>query len=493
MSSKTKSILAGAVVILILSVLLIVLLQTPDQGITDIENVSSSYSNEDYSQLQLISKDANLIESVTVKNKSDEYVIEKLEENVWGIDELNNFNLITNFSSMLKTVSSFSAVAIIEEDASDLSKYGFDTPNIVIDVVFSDSKTYQIKVGEISNQLNVAYVIVDDNSTVYKFFPSTFSEFLLSTKSFISTNVIGALPTYDYGTADPDFTYMKLERHDLKTPWVFEKYSPKTNIMLTIPAYLEFTSPVACDVDAEQFPKYFENYFGLSALSVDAYTPTVEELTEYGFDEPYARFTTVYGGGEMEFTLVVGNEIPTQGFNCRYLMHEGTDLVYIIETSYLPFLTVQSDDILSSMLVLESLYGYSEIDVNVQGTTINLEIWQEDNVVVQADDGSYVYEDNVLFVNLNGKESSTELYKLYIQTLFLTSVVDMTDYRPTGSADLSIKYTYTDGTVETVEAYIQADRTTILILNGTDYFTGRSGYVENVATQTQLMLEQFNY
>lgn len=482
MSSNKKSILAGLVVVVVLVVTLLLLLDTPEDEVNFVEGVTT-VSNE---HLTLISKDTSMIESVSIKNKSDEYVIEKLDDDYWNIPELSEFNLITNFSSMMKTLSGFTAIDVIEENVTDLAKFGFDEPNIVIDVVFSDSKTYQIKVGELSNQTNTAYVILDGNSTVYKFFPSTFSDFLLSRKAFISTNIVGALPTYDYGTVDPEFTYMKLERFDLDEPWVFEKYQAKTDIMLSIPAYVQFASPVECDVDAERFPKYFEDYFGLSALSIESFNPTEEECTQYGFDEPYAKFTTKYGGGDMEFTLIVGDEIPTEGFTSRYLMLEGTELVYIIETSYLPFLTVQSSDIVSSMLVLESLYGFSEIDVSVMGTTLNLEIWEEDNVVAQNSDGTYGYEDGVLFVNLDGASIDPDLYKTYIQYLFLTQAVDITDARPTGSPDLSIEYTYLDGSTETVEAYIQADRTTILVLNGVDYFTGRSGYVESVLEQSNL-------
>lgn len=486
MSLKVKSILFGGLAILVLLFVLVMLLQDPQENVNKIENItnSSTSTTQTASTLQLINKDTNLIESVTVKNTVDEYVITKLDSETWGIEELADFNLVTNFASMLRTVSSFSAVEIVEEDVEDLSIFGFDEPNIIIDVVFSDSKTYEIKVGDISNQTNTAYVIIDNGNTVYRFFPSTFSDFLNSMKSFISTNVIGALPTYDYGTVDPEFTYMKLEREDLDEPWVFEKYQAITDIILTIPTYLQFSSPVECDVNADKFPIYFENYFGLAASYIEAYNPTVDELKSYGFDKPYAKLTTVYGAGEMEYTIVVGDKIATSGFDSHYVMHEGTDLVYVVDSSSLPFLKVTTADIISSILVLESLYEYSEIDVTVNGSTTNLEIWEEDGIIAQADDGSYVYEDGVLFVNVNGNEIDPELYKQYIQVLFLTSASDVTEKRPTGNPDVSIKYTYNTGEIETVEVYEQSDRTTILVLNGKDYFVGRSGYIESVQKET---------
>lgn len=490
MSLKLKSIIAGALVILVLVVLLLMLLEQPEGTSNNIiDDISQMVTNSSSNNpLTLIDKQSNMIDKITIKNKSDEFVIEKLEEDTWGIKELNNFNLITNYSTILKTVSSFTAIEIVEEDATDLEMFGFDTPNIIIDVEFNDMKTYQIKVGDISSQTNTAYVIIDDNPTVYRMLPSTFSDFLLSRKAFISTNIIPALPTYDYGTADPDFTYMKLEREDLKEPWEFEKYESKTGIMLSLPVYLQFSSPVECDVDAERFPKYFENYFGLSALSIEAFNPTVEQLEEYGFNSPHAKFTTIYGGGEMEFTLIVGDKISTEGFNSRYLMLEGTDLVYVIETNNLPFLTVNSSDFLSSMLVLESLYGFSKIEVTVDGKKNTFDIWEEDDVIVQNTENSYEYADGVLLVNLNDNSFDTDIYKQYIQTLFLTSVNDVTDKKPSGTPTISIKYTYLDESIETVDVYEQADRTTIIVLNNKDYFVGRTGYVDSVRQQTEYLL-----
>lgn len=502
MSLKMKSILTGGVLILILILTLFVLLKNPQDTLDLLENVSILQNDEDSSKLELISNDSNLIQSVTVKNKSDEFVIEKLEDDVWGIDELKNFNLITNYSSMLETVSNLTAVEVVEVNSSNLSDFGFDQPNIIIDIVFSDSRVYQIQVGDISHQTNTAYVIIDNSSTVYRFLPSTFSEFLLNKNAFISTNVIASLPKNEYGNIEPNYSYMRLERFDLAKPWVFEKYQPKSDITLTIPAYLQFSSPVSCDIDAERFPKYFENYFGLSALSVEAFNPSVDDLIKYGFDDPYAKFTTIYDDSNMQFTLIVGNQIPTQGVNSRYLMLEDTDLVYTIETSRLPFLTVKSSDIISSMLVLESVDDFSQIDISIGNNKLNFEIWHEDDVAVQDNDDdyyihvdnddSYLYKDNVLFVNLNGNSINPNDYTFYIQSLFLTSAVDITDKRPTGSPDLSIKYQYLDDSIETVDVYIQSDRTTILVLNKTDYFVGRSGYVENILQQTEYLLDKVN-
>ncbi len=155
MSLKVKSIIAGAVVILTLIILLVILLQKPPNEALDFSNdISHINTTLDFENpLSLIAKEANMIESVTVRNKSDEYVIEKLSENEWGIKELNNFNLITNYSTMLRTVSNLMAVEIVETDAEDLEQFGFNAPNITIDVVFNDMKTYQIKVGDISTQI----------------------------------------------------------------------------------------------------------------------------------------------------------------------------------------------------------------------------------------------------------------------------------------------------------------------------------------------------
>ena len=135
MKKNTKIIIASAAGIAVLGAAALALVLT--QPATD--DTSSSVTSE--SDIVIFDYDADDISTLTVKNESGEYTINRLGKEKWGIDSIPEaLANSSSYSSAMGKAGDLSAKQIVEENASDISKYGFDTPTAEFSMTFKDDK-----------------------------------------------------------------------------------------------------------------------------------------------------------------------------------------------------------------------------------------------------------------------------------------------------------------------------------------------------------------
>ena len=101
-----------------------------------------------------------------------------------------------------------------------------------------------------------------------------------------------------------------------------------------------------------------DGLFSLYANSVEAVSPTEDELASFGLDQPYSIVTVWFDGTE-SFTLKAS--APDRN-NYVYLMKEGSPLVYLVSASRLSWLKVQTEQLTQSVYTpveVTELSGFS--------------------------------------------------------------------------------------------------------------------------------------
>ena len=73
----------------------------------------------------------------------------------------------SKFRSMMYTLTSISAVNLVEEDANDLSDYGLDEPTAVIKTYYSDGSEVDIIIGSQAPVDENYYCMTSESNTVY--------------------------------------------------------------------------------------------------------------------------------------------------------------------------------------------------------------------------------------------------------------------------------------------------------------------------------------
>src|SRR5699024_4896365 len=103
-----------------------------------------------------------------------------------------------------------------------------------------------------------------------------------------------------------------------------------------------------------------EGAYGLEAASVAAIHPDEAALAEYGLTDPYC--VVEFDREGEEFTLTIGN---SDGGTGRYVMVNGKDEVFLVDENSLPWMNIQLNQMLSSLIFLPFIDDVSQVDLTI--------------------------------------------------------------------------------------------------------------------------------
>lgn len=477
MSKKVKTLIFGGIGILVLVAALMLLLFLPKPS--DDAGASSQILGDEL--IKLVDEDVNTVSSIHVKNSVDEYTIESLGEEKWGIKALGDLPQDENYYTIASSMAGVYANSIVTEKTDDLVQFGLDKPQLEMEVKFSNGNSYKLKVGDIIESSTTAYVIFNDNEEIYQFSSTKFSSFFGKATDYLSNTILTALEVDEQGNPiTPEIKSFSIERPDLDKPLTFEKFDASTKSENYLPlSMISMKSPVESDIRDDSVSKYATNYFGLSAKAIEVINPTEAQLTEYGFNEPLAVVKMVYTEtGSSSFELKVGKEVLLDGVKCHYLISDKNPIIYIVDDAVLPCLTNQAKDFITSNSLIAPVLDIRGLTVTVEGKSYRLEFIPGEGDNATSD----------MTATLDGKAVNAQIAKKYLQVLYATATEDVNTEEPTGEPVLKVVYDYKDGKKDTLEVFIREDRKTIISINGSNAFVGRAGFVEKVKKETQNLL-----
>jgi len=476
MSRKVKAIIAGGVVIALLVAVLVVLQLTKE------DKPESTVSAVEVDVISVINGLETDLEYIKVKNQADEYEISRQAEGRWGIADIMDYDQdLAMYFTTIQQATSVNALEIIEENSTNLAKFGLDAPTLVFEVKFKDGKTYTIKKGMTSSDKSISYFTEGETKTVYSIKSNYFENLELDRYAYIRTLLV---PGFESDQAEdiPKIDKITITRPDLAKPIIVEKFDPTMGKEFSAPqADLRLISPRNALLSYDAIQNTLYGYFGIEAESIVAVKPTKEQFEEYGFNKPTSVLEMQYDSnsnikittGKAITTDVVDSEGKPTGqkkVSSYYAMSGGSQQVFVMKAIDVRWLETMPEKLISDVQILPHILEIDSIDVTLEGKTNNLKIIK----------GADKKDTKLITAKLNGKAVEASEAKMYMQVLLLTSIGDFGDTKQTGNPVATIKYNYVNGKSELVEVYIKEDLTCTVVINKASAYIGRAGYVDKL-------------
>lgn len=492
MKKNTKILIMSAIGLGVLVLVTVVLLLVSSMDSADNSSTSDSNSSTTSTvdeSLILANQKADNISTLTVKNAKDEYTIKRLGVDKWEITQLGEAPITDGaYSTSITAAAAITAKKLVEENVSDMAKYGLDKPQAEFTIVYKDdtAKTVTFIVGAEAPSESAYYFAEKDSKNVYIVATSALS-FALNTKySYISTTLT---PAYDTEKA-PVIDRIRIHRKDLDKDIVLDVIPEDPNadedtIATTYATYM-FSSHNDVLADDEDIQYWIYGLYGLTATEALKANLSDEDKKEAGLDDPTAVISMVVG--DKLTKLTIGNPIyatttdkttgeETKAISGYMCVLEGIDVLYNIPVANLSWLTAKVDNAMYRIFLSPYIYYLNGVNVKTADGEYKF------TVTGDADESSFA---------LNGEKIDSAKFKSFYQYLISAAAEELylEDIKDTDTFVATITYDYKDKekTDDVVSLYISSDRKCIITVNGATRYKCRQIYatrfLENIATIT---------
>ncbi|MDE6149933.1 MAG: DUF4340 domain-containing protein [Ruminococcus sp.] len=430
MNGKLKGIIACIALVICLGGALTVLKLTDKNNTDDNSETVSSTTESQAEKIMLTDYSAEDILSVNISNKYGEFAVEKPSsgKTAWTIELLEGLNQsISEETSLVEDAAQLEAKKTVEENAEDLSKYGFDNPQGTFTVNLADGTKKTFVVGDnLPEETKYCYVKEQNSDVIYSTLANNVKRFLSDKKDFLNKTLLASPDEEEevYGT-------LTVQRSELKRDMVF---TDDPNVDSSMMSAQVMISPIYSYLNGTVSADTTHGLWGLSAESAEVIFPKAADLKKYGIDKPTA--TVLYSGNGNDYKLRIGNpiyETDSQGNEttvvgahyCYLEGVEGLDCIWVVSADSLPWTTVIPEDIITSVMT------YNDI------LTV-------DNIIVKSGSDTTIYgvesdDTNVTSAKIDGKETDVDQFKSFYQYILTCPTSEIYSEDPKGDCFLSIE------------------------------------------------------
>ncbi len=469
MAQRKKTLLIIGLFVVSMAIVLAVLMLTLPKPETEEDTATTSDG------LQLLGYTRDDVMSVTVTNENGSFTV-KNGVSGFSIEDNAEFRQnSTTLGAMARCVAELNAKELVEENAKDLDKYGLsdENPKARADVVLKDGTEYSVYFGIDAPDGSTRYLRKADSRDVYTAPLSSTGYFYNRSADFISLVVTEELSN---NNTAPTIDWMTVTRKDLDYDVRFEddtkNYATDEVSMASAQVMIE---PVYAYLDITNSNAIIYGIWGLTAVDVACVHPSEDDLKEYGLDDP---FCTVNIDAELQnYHLDIGNvcefELDETGAETSvpasyYCYYRGIDLVYVFETSEIPWVSFMPIDILSSMMTSNYIYTLDHIDIEYYG-----EPAESHHFDVGGDS-----ETAEVWGSVDGEEFEGDNFKELYKFILKCPIDDLCFTEPEeGSLIAVMDIRRTDGAGDTVEFYDGGANRVIIKLNGVTSFSQPRNYL----------------
>lgn len=482
MHKKTLGIIGGLVLIVALGSAAFLLLSTDTE-----EETSDAFSSEDSGTVvELTAEEPNDVTSILIENESGSFEVVRVEE---GDDENNAVFAVSGWESLPLNTSllwtlpnntaSLSSVDLVEEDCTDLEKFGLDADNATqVVLYFADDTSYAFRVGNATSDSTYTYFAPADEDTVYTVKTSLVSNFEKAAVDFVSMTILEEPDEDDY----PIVNYLRVEREDMD--YVFELDYDETAddedaTGGTVATHV-MVSPVPAYLSVDRSTPIVTGMFGLMADSIAVPLATDEDLEDYGLAEPFGTVIMDCDDGNqyvLRFSESFAVTDETEGTQSTYYYAylEGVDVIYVVTADDMVWATVEPTDVASKLVLATYVWDLGSLQISVaDGESFDFSITGSD-----ADDAE---------VTLNGETTDSERYRQFYSFLLniTAETVDFTS-EPTGDVLASVAIsTQNDSYSRVFEFYELDDFTCLITVDGQSAYTCRKSFLDVLKSNMEI-------
>ncbi len=478
MSKSTKNLLViGIFVVCMVLVLLVLVLTAPkeqeDEVIVD-------------NTISLVAYDRDRIDSFKISNESGEYTIRQTAKS-WNVDELDGLSLSTTIMGAAgNCISTVTGQQLVEENASDLAKYGLAENDFAskVDVTLKDGTEYTVYFGVETPDGDHLYVRMGDSKDVYTVLANSSRYFGYAKEEYISISI---LPELTINNVAPTIDLMTITRKDLDYDIVFEDDTKNyATDDISMASSQVMISPVYAYLDITNSNDIIYGLWGLNAVQAEVAFPTEEDMAEYGLDDP---FCTVNLSAELQsYVLHIGNvaayELDENGNNTTtpayyYGYFEGKDTIYLFSAANLPWASFMPVDVLSTMMTSNYIYALDYVDVSITDAETEHKYYFDVDASV---------DEATLSGTLNGNPFDAETFKILYQFMLKCPIDELCLEEPAEDAKLiaRIDFRRADGDGDVLEFYDDTTNRVIIKLNGYTSFRQPKSYLDVLLDNIQI-------
>lgn len=480
MTNKIKGIIIGIVVVLLLAGAFIVLKLTEKPDETDQSSLSSIVSTENVLYDVVIDN----VKSVTINNDTGEFVVDRSGIEKWSIKEFDTIPLNTSsITALAKCASKITTKLLVEENATDLAKYGLSTPSAEITVTFmNDTATKEFIIGDETPQSGQHYFAEKGSTKVYTILSNNVYSFLVPKESFISKLLLEE-PADDAWPRVDDVILTRPEL-DYRIRMIFDPAGYSDDDTPTMIANQIMIEPVNAYLDINNSGEITHGIWGLTATEAIFAFPDDIDKGVAGLDKPIAELTVITENNT--YTLAIGAPIyaldengePTSTIESYYGYFSTVDVIFTFSADSMPWATTLPIDITSTVMTANYIFNLENIVITTNDKVTNFDISSQ----TSEDDDKLVlnvFKDNV--------KMDTDYFKIFYQFLLKCPVEEIYFTQPTNEMNMSIKITTNNGGGDILEFYPETDRLTIVKLNGKTSFRLRTTYIERLLANLALL------
>lgn len=483
MKKNTKIILGSVIGLAVLgaATLALVLTQPKDDTADSGTSSDTSVSITDY--------ETDDISALTIKNESGEYTINRLGKEKWGIDSIPEaLANSSSYSTAMSSAGGMSAKQVVEENATDLAKYGFDNPTATVKMTFKDNKAEDITclIGIKYEGENSWYVKTDKSDTVYLVANSGVSFAMNNELSYVNKSTLIA----SFDSENDTVNRIRIERKDLEKDIVLDKLPEETEkeFSSTYVGYaMSSHNGILADDELDKNVVY--GLYGISASDVFAVSPTDEQKKQAGLDDPDCTVTMVSNEdtvtkltiGSAVYTVTkndeTGEEIKT--ITGYYGMLSDKDAIYVFSPDSLPWLTATPEGMLYKLFLTPYIYYLDGVTIYDSDRKA-----YDFKITGDADDSSFTYD---------GKEVDSAKFKSFYQYLLsaYAEQIYIEDLTDDNKFIAGVTYDHREEGKENdvVEFYAsESDRTCIIVVNGDVRYKVRQIYATRLLENLNALL-----
>lgn len=324
-----------------------------------------------------------------------------------------NSNMRINSNTVVYTVyamSDLDTTKLIEENCTDLSKYGLDNP---ISVTCSDGyNDYGIQIGNLSPTGESYYIKSPDNNDVYTITASEGSAIHI-TKDDLKNRLI-----IDSYTSDVN----KIIYSEGNTI-VFNCQKDDTGVW-------KLVEPTIANMDTNiaKISSIVDLLIRADVIDFITENPTEQELAEYGLDNP--KYTIEIADSDEDNTIYLGNS-PTD--NVIYVQFADTKEVATFYMGEIGIIGTDVSQVLNDVVYNDKKTNITNITYEYNNQTLDV------GLTYNSDDRTYTYTKNGTTVTNEDDISSLEI--LTDASLQISLYKMDLDATPTGEPSFTITYT----------------------------------------------------
>lgn len=385
------------------------------------------------------------IDYVTVHIRGDEpYDVQQIADaattqyGVVGMDEgikIQQYKVSDAFS----IATTLTGESVVEEDAQNLSQYGFDDPMSTFTIHLNDG-TEQVLIlgGKLPSGVGW-YLRKGDGSTVYRVSDYNGSRMTHTLKD------LRDLSLFDTITVD-NADYMLIERADGDTLEMRKEASAVSINTWKIlkPAEMEASTDAVYEVATE-----------MAAVALNSYVDTPEDYAPYGLEEPAATCMVKDSDGNRMY-FRIGGYVPDDN-TLRYIRLDGEDEVYTVKTDLLGFLnTATLTRVVDRFAAIVNISNVDRADFIYQGSAHALTITREEQFDENGDlmtlaNGQPNYLEEFFIDGVRVDESA---FKKIYQTMISVQVRGELTGEVSGEPVAKITYTFNNGSEPATTEFI---------------------------------------